>query len=214
MKRQLSIDDQRKLPKEISHGKRYKLSFRSSPEDSPAESGNRKLYLLQYAFKPVNIDPAEAELSISKESSECKISHNKLDDSGKLDFYGVKSSLESKEMVLQFNSITNEFSLFPIQRNLINLRLKANMDTAETAKHANSFEDKVGKRLSKMISKKQPAKPQKNAVTSEAINNPPSDGKAESVNDSQKASQETEMSSISIISEVITTETVDSSNTI
>jgi hypothetical protein len=172
----------------VEIGKRYKLSFSSLEEEKS------QFVSLQYTFKPANIDDetgALLQMPTKEGTSECILLHKRKEKKNNEENVIFKGKLleseENKDMVLKFDPIKQEFSLHPIDYNVVNLRVKLNIDvssvssaasaanTASTSSAALPTSSNVDKRLAKMVKKKPPKK-----QTSSSTSNEPADEKDQS----------------------------------
>lgn len=152
----------------IEIGKRYKLSFPSKADSSPDE-----VFLLQYGFKPANIDPKIAHLEVSTNSQECKVTHFRSGDGEKLNFAGIQSSVQSKEFLLQFQPEEKRFTLSKVTGSFTNIRQKVEIDSVTSSKSTNDrSKDRVEERLRRMtrkVTNKSSSKPQQLSLSSTEV---------------------------------------------
>jgi hypothetical protein len=159
----------------VQIGKRYKLSFSSLEEE------RSQFVSLQYTFKPANIDAetgALLQMPTKEGTSECILLHKRKEKKNNEENVIFKGKLleseENKDMVLKFDPIKQEFSLHPIDYNVVNLRVKLNIDVSSVSSAASAANSSsaalptssnVDKRLAKMV-KKKPSKKQTSSSTS------------------------------------------------
>jgi hypothetical protein len=170
----LESEDDTKQPESantstVEFGKRYKLSFASSKE----EKSLSEFASLQYTFKPANIDKdigATLQLPVKEGTSECILLHKRKESKNSEENVIFKGKLleneENKDMILKFDPMKQEFSLHPIEHNVVNLRMKLSIDvsslsssssacnSASAAAAAHPTSSNVDKRLAKMVKKK------------------------------------------------------------
>jgi hypothetical protein len=163
----------------VEIGKRYKLSFSSLEEEKS------QFVSLQYTFKPANIDDetgALLQMPTKEGTSECILLHKRKEKKNNEENVIFKGKLleseENKDMVLKFDPIKQEFSLHPIDYNVVNLRVKLNIDvssvssaanTASTSSAALPTSSNVDKRLAKMVKKKPPKKQTSSSTSTEPV---------------------------------------------